>query len=55
MLNFKALALNPIAFNLGPIKVHWYGIIIASGVILAVYLAVTEGKNVELIPMIFMI
>ncbi|GHP15151.1 prolipoprotein diacylglyceryl transferase [Lentilactobacillus fungorum] len=45
LLNLKTLALNPIAFNLGPIEVHWYGIIIASGVILAVYLAVSEGKR----------
>ncbi len=45
MLSFKSLALNPIAFHLGPIAVHWYGVIIASGVILAVYLAVTEGKK----------
>ncbi|MDN6810120.1 MAG: prolipoprotein diacylglyceryl transferase, partial [Lentilactobacillus parabuchneri] len=43
--NLLSLALNPIAFNLGPIEVHWYGIIIASGVILAVYLAVREGDK----------
>ncbi|MTV82432.1 prolipoprotein diacylglyceryl transferase [Secundilactobacillus folii] len=42
-------ALNPIAFNLGPIEVHWYGIIIASAVIIAVTLAVREGgrRNVN--------
>lgn len=42
-------ALNPIAFNLGPIQVHWYGIIIASAVIIAVTLAVREGgrRNVS--------
>lgn len=45
MFNLGSTALNPIAFHLGPIEVHWYGIIIASGVILAVYLAVTEGKK----------
>lgn len=45
MGNLLSLALNPIAFNLGPIEVHWYGIIIASGVILAVYLAVREGDK----------
>ncbi|AKP63812.1 prolipoprotein diacylglyceryl transferase [Levilactobacillus koreensis JCM 16448] len=38
-------ALNPIAFRLGPIAVHWYGIIIASGVVLAVTLAVREGRR----------
>ncbi|WP_203649612.1 prolipoprotein diacylglyceryl transferase [Secundilactobacillus yichangensis] len=42
-------ALNPIAFHLGPIQVHWYGIIIASAVIIAVTLAVREGgrRNVD--------
>lgn len=45
MTNLLSLALNPIAFNLGPIEVHWYGIIIASGVILAVWLAVREGDK----------
>ncbi|MEJ6400258.1 prolipoprotein diacylglyceryl transferase [Nicoliella lavandulae] len=39
------LALNPIAFDLGPIQVHWYGIFIASAVILAVYLSVREGNK----------
>lgn len=45
MKNSVLLALNPIAFNLGPIEVHWYGIIIATGVILAVALAVAEGNR----------
>ncbi|WP_172189096.1 prolipoprotein diacylglyceryl transferase [Lentilactobacillus kribbianus] len=39
------LALNPIAFNLGPIPLHWYGIIIASGVLLATILATREGQR----------
>ncbi|WP_341779508.1 prolipoprotein diacylglyceryl transferase [Levilactobacillus sp. HBUAS70063] len=38
-------ALNPIAIHLGPIAVHWYGVIIASGVVLAVILAVREGRR----------
>lgn len=38
-------ALNPIAFHLGPIEVHWYGLFIASAVIIAVTLAVREGKR----------
>ncbi len=45
MVNLISLALNTIAFYLGPIEVHWYGIIIASGVLLAVYLAVREGAK----------
>ncbi|WP_251547431.1 prolipoprotein diacylglyceryl transferase [Limosilactobacillus caecicola] len=41
----KTLALNPIAFHLGPIQVHWYGVIIATGVILALILSVREGRR----------
>lgn len=37
--------INPIAFTLGPIMVHWYGIIIATGVLLAVILSVREGNR----------
>ena len=37
--------LNPIAFQFGNIKVHWYGIIIASAVLFAAYLAVIEAKK----------
>ncbi len=45
MAHLFKLALNPIAFNLGPIPVHWYGIIIATGVLIAVGLAVREGRQ----------
>lgn len=38
-------AINKIAFNIGPIMVHWYGIIIACGVLLAVILSIREGKR----------
>jgi phosphatidylglycerol:prolipoprotein diacylglycerol transferase len=37
--------LNPIAFSLGPIQVHWYGIIIGSGLALALFLAIREGNR----------
>lgn len=37
--------LNPIALQLGGLEVHWYGIIIASGVLLAVYLAIREAQR----------
>lgn len=37
--------LNPVAFSLGPIQVHWYGIIIGSGLALALYLAIREGNK----------
>ncbi len=38
-------ALNPIALQLGPISVHWYGVIIATGVVLALLLSIREGKR----------
>lgn len=38
--------LNPIALHLGPIAVHWYGIIISFGVILGLLLADKEGKKI---------
>ncbi|PLT32558.1 prolipoprotein diacylglyceryl transferase [Bacillus sp. V5-8f] len=37
--------LNPIAFELGPLQVHWYGLIIGAGVLLALYLAVRESER----------
>ena len=38
------LSLDPIAFRLGAIKVHWYGIIIATGVVLALWLSRRAGS-----------
>ena len=37
--------INKIAFQIGPIMVHWYGIIIASAVFLAIILSVHEGNK----------
>ncbi|MGM0879117.1 MAG: prolipoprotein diacylglyceryl transferase [Bacillota bacterium] len=37
-----------IAFEIGPITVYWYGIIIALGVFLGLYLATKEAKRVGL-------
>lgn len=37
------LAINPVAFQLGPIPVHWYGIIIGVGILLAYLLAQKES------------
>ncbi|WPC18053.1 prolipoprotein diacylglyceryl transferase [Pediococcus inopinatus] len=44
-MNLLLGALNPIALKLGPIEVHWYGVIIASAVVLATFLAVREGTK----------
>jgi len=49
-VNLTLGALNPIAFNLGGIQVHWYGIIIASAVVLATILAVQEAKRRRIDP-----
>lgn len=37
--------LDPIAFSLGPITVHWYGVIIGVGLALALILAMREGEK----------
>jgi len=44
-MNDNIQPLNPIAFTLGPIEVHWYGIIIGSGLALALFLAIREGNR----------
>lgn len=38
-------ALNPNAVQFGPFRIRWYGIIIASAVLLAVFLSVREGRR----------
>jgi len=37
--------LNPVAFKLGPITVHWYGIILAFGALVGLLLAIREGRR----------
>lgn len=39
---FELLAINPIAFSLGPLEVRWYGILIALGIILAFFVVQKE-------------
>ncbi|MFX3673839.1 MAG: prolipoprotein diacylglyceryl transferase [Paenisporosarcina sp.] len=41
-MNFLLEAIDPIAFSLGPIDVRWYGVIIASGIVLAFLVAQRE-------------
>ena len=45
MTTMTKLALNPIAFQFGSLQVHWYGVIIACGVLLALWLSIHEGKR----------
>jgi phosphatidylglycerol:prolipoprotein diacylglycerol transferase len=37
--------IDPIAFELGPLKVHWYGIIIATAVLLAGWVGTVEARR----------
>ncbi|PLR78157.1 prolipoprotein diacylglyceryl transferase [Bacillus sp. V3-13] len=37
--------LDPIAFTLGPIQVHWYGVIIGVGIALALWIAMREAER----------
>jgi phosphatidylglycerol---prolipoprotein diacylglyceryl transferase len=41
--NFQPI--DPIALSLGPIQVHWYGVIIGLGIALALWLAMREGEK----------
>lgn len=43
--NTVVAALNPIALRLGPIEIHWYGVIIACAVLVALTLSVREGQR----------
>ena len=36
---------NPVAFSIGSIEVYWYGLLIASAIVLAVILAVKQAKD----------
>ncbi|MGG2197794.1 MULTISPECIES: prolipoprotein diacylglyceryl transferase [Paenibacillus] len=48
------LALNPIAFSLGPLTVYWYGIILGAAAMMGLLLAVQEGKRFGISPDFFM-
>ena len=37
--------IDPIALKLGPIAVHWYGVIIGMAVLIALYLSIKEGER----------
>ncbi|MDF7638578.1 prolipoprotein diacylglyceryl transferase [Lactobacillus sp. ESL0791] len=39
------LTINPVAFNLGSLSVKWYGVIMAAAIILAAWMAISEGKK----------
>lgn len=39
------LKLDPVAFSIGSLSVHWYGLIIGTGALLGLLLAIREGKR----------
>ena len=45
--------IDPIALKLGPIAVHWYGVIIGMAVLLALYLSIKEGCRLSKIHTAF--
>jgi phosphatidylglycerol:prolipoprotein diacylglycerol transferase len=48
------LAINPIAFSIGSIDVRWYGIVLGSAALIAILIAIQEGKRFNIIPDFFM-
>ncbi len=48
------LAINPIAFSLGPIQVHWYGIILGMAALLGLLIVIQEGKRYSIESGFFM-
>ncbi|MFF5995267.1 prolipoprotein diacylglyceryl transferase [Lysinibacillus sp. KU-BSD001] len=47
-MSVTLLAIDPVAFHLGPIPVRWYGILIATGIVLAYFLAQREAVRLGL-------
>lgn len=37
--------LDPIALKIGPLEIHWYGVIIAAGIFLAIFLSMREAEK----------
>lgn len=52
-MNF-AFVLNPVAFTLGSLEVHWYGIILGTAALAGLLLAIREGKRFGIVPDFFM-
>lgn len=49
-----AQVIDPVALSLGPIQIHWYGIIMGSAVLVGLWLAIREGKRHGLDPELFL-
>lgn len=44
-MDITLLAIDPVAIRIGPLAVRWYGILIATGIALAYFLAQSEAKK----------
>jgi phosphatidylglycerol---prolipoprotein diacylglyceryl transferase len=53
MMEGNIRPLNPMAIELGPIQVHWYGVIIVTGLALALWLVMRESERRHLDKDIF--
>ncbi|ACB84862.1 prolipoprotein diacylglyceryl transferase [Natranaerobius thermophilus] len=42
--------MDPVAFEIGPISVYWYGILITLGILIGLYLAIRESQRQGLDP-----
>ncbi len=52
-MNTNLTPINPIAFELCPISVHWYGVISGLGALLGLYIATQECKKRGVSPLVF--
>ena len=48
------LLLNPIAFSIGALKVHWYGLILGAAALIGLLLVIREGKRYNIPQEVFM-
>lgn len=48
------IVIDPIAFNIGPLAVRWYGILIGSAVIIGLLLCLRESKRQNINPEFFL-
>lgn len=48
------VAIDPVAFSIGPIPIAWYGIIIGTGAIVGLLIAIQEGKRFRIPAEFFM-
>ncbi|SFC25879.1 Prolipoprotein diacylglyceryl transferase [Bacillus sp. OV322] len=52
-MEYAIKPLNPIALHLGPLQIHWYGLIIGCGVLLGLFIAIRESERRGLAKDIF--